>query len=468
MVFSSLVFIFLFLPICLLGYYILPGKFKNLFLLAASLSFYIWGEAQNSFVMLVSILGNFFFASMLEKPDELAPKTTITLAVIFNLGLLIYFKYSNFLLELAGMHAAEKITLPLGISFFTFHALSYIIDVYRKSSQSQKSIVNLGLYITNFPQLVAGPIVRYPEISQQLTERKHSFKKIVTGLKRFIIGLAKKVLIANNLAGAVDYIFAQNLAEAGFLISWIAIITYAMQIYFDFSGYSDMAVGLGKMFGFDFPENFNYPYISKSIKEFWRRWHISLSSWFRDYLYIPMGGNKKGNLRTYFNLITVFLLCGLWHGPNWTFIVWGGWHGAFLILERTSLGNFIERLPSLVKHSYSLIVICIGWVFFRSDSLSIAFSYLKNMFTPELSISENYLIPFRDVDFIMAFIAGLIFSTPVIKSLLQLRRIKFFRENENLRTTADFAGVSVLIILLVLSMLSLIAGTYNPFIYFRF
>ncbi|MCR6641827.1 MAG: MBOAT family protein [Sporocytophaga sp.] len=439
-----------------------------MFLLAASLSFYIWGEAENCFVMLVSILANFFFASKLEKPDELAPKTTITLAVIFNLGLLIYFKYSNFLLEIAGMPTEKKITLPLGISFFTFHALSYIIDVYRKSSQPQKSIVNLGLYITNFPQLVAGPIVRYPQISQQLTERKHSFKKISTGLKRFIIGLAKKVLIANNLAGAVDYIFAQNVAEAGFLISWIAIMTYAMQIYFDFSGYSDMAVGLGKMFGFDFPENFNYPYISKSIKEFWRRWHISLSSWFRDYLYIPMGGNKKGNLRTYLNLITVFLLCGLWHGPNWTFIVWGGWHGAFLILERTSLGSFIDRLPSLVKHTYSLIVICIGWVFFRSDSLSIAFSYLRNMFTPEISVNENYFIPFRDTDFIIAFAAGLIFSTPVIKNLLKLRKIRIFRENEDLRTTADFAGVSVLIILLVLSMLSLIAGTYNPFIYFRF
>jgi len=468
MVFSSLIFIFLFLPICLLGYYILPGKYKNLFLLVASLSFYIWGEGQYSFVMLGSIAANFFFASLLAKPEELAPKITITLAVIFNLGLLVYFKYSNFLLELAGMPTAEKIALPLGISFFTFHALSYIIDVYRKSSQPQKSFVNLGLYITNFPQLVAGPIVRYPEISQQLTERKHSFKKAVTGLKRFIIGLAKKVLIANNLAGAVDYIFSQNVAEAGFLISWVTIITYAMQIYFDFSGYSDMAVGLGKMFGFDFPENFNYPYISKSIKDFWRRWHISLSSWFRDYLYIPLGGNKKGNLRTYFNLITVFLLCGLWHGPNWTFIIWGGWHGAFLILERTSLGSFIERLPSFAKHTYSLIVICIGWVFFRSDSLSIAFDYLKNMFLPEFSVNENYFIAFRDIDFIIAFVAGLIFSTPVIKNLLQLRKIKVFRENENLRTTVDFAGVSVLLILLVLSMLSLIAGTYNPFIYFRF
>src|SRR5215471_8104535 len=344
MVFSSPIFLFLFLPITLAVYFVLPKRARNTWLFAASLVFYGWGEPKFLAVMLASIICNFLLAQWIEKQGNRdRARRVLTLAVAINIGLLAFFKYTDFVVENLNTGLVDlgvrpltvpSIALPIGISFFTFHALSYVIDVYRGDARALRNPIDMGLYISLFSQLIAGPIIRYHDIAAQLRERWVTRSMFARGVSRFITGLGKKVLIANTLAVPVDLIFTIPSDQLTGGLAWLGVICYALQIYFDFSGYSDMAIGLGLMFGFRFLEKFNYPYISQSITEFWRRWHISLSNWFRDYLYIPLGGNRRGRLRGYFNLVIVFLLCGLWHGASWPFVLWGTWHGLFLVAER--------------------------------------------------------------------------------------------------------------------------------------
>ncbi len=379
MVFSSITFLLCFLPVTLIAYYLAGNRLRNLVLLLASLLFYAWGEGGYVLIMLLSIALNFVVGRLLDRTEGKQARTAVLAGGIgLNLALLGYFKYGNWLVEIVaglvpGLKApeilADPIHLPIGISFFSFQALSYIIDVYRHDTQSQRNPLHLGLYIASFPQLIAGPIVRYRQVAEQIRHRLHDFSTFASGVERFIFGLSKKVLIANPLSAMADLIFSQQYAHLPVEIAWLGIICYALQIYFDFSGYSDMAVGLGRMFSFQFPENFNYPYISRSIQEFWRRWHITLSTWFRDYLYIPLGGSRQGAVKTYRNLVVVFLLCGLWHGASWNFVVWGAMHGVFLALERRVLKRVLQSVPRLFCHVYTLLVVLVAWVFFRVERL---------------------------------------------------------------------------------------------------
>lgn len=476
MVFSSLVFLFIFLPLTIAFYYASPAKMRNMILLACSLLFYAWGETVYIPVMLGSILLNYVSGRLIGSYNT-SKKRYLALGIVSNLALLGFFKYFNFAAEsLAPVLINIGITppqfpdihLPIGISFFTFQAMSYLIDVYRGETPPQKSLTKLALYISLFPQLIAGPIVRYHDVSRQLEERNHNRDIFVEGIRRFVTGLAKKVLIANTLATAADPIFSQPPTEIGAAVAWLGLAAYSLQIYFDFSGYSDMAIGLGKMFGFQFLENFNYPYISKSVQEFWRRWHISLSNWFRDYLYIPLGGNRKGNSRTYVNLVLVFILCGFWHGAAWTFLVWGLLHGFFLILERGSLGKLLRRLPAVVQHIYTLLVVNISWVFFRADDIPHALGYFSSLLS--ISDSNTSVFQYLTPEIAIAIILGSVGSTYFPRTIFH----RYFTKQENglrynlpsnLTGFAQFAGLTALL-LLCITYLS--AGSYNPFIYFRF
>jgi alginate O-acetyltransferase complex protein AlgI len=464
MVFSSPIFLFLFLPITLFIYFLIPKSLKNTFLFIASLLFYAWGELAFVYVMLASIVLNYTFARLINYfRNKILGAFFFLFAITLNLASLIYFKYFNFLLTSAGFNYDESITLPLGISFFTFHALSYIIDVYREKSLPQKNFVNLGLYISNFSQLVAGPIIRYPDISDQLDERSLKSSDIVYGIRRFVIGMAKKVLVANTMAEIADRVFGSDLPHLDSSLAWLGLICYALQIYYDFSGYSDMAIGLGRIFGFHFLENFNYPYAATSVRDFWRRWHISLSNWFRDYVYIPMGGSYNGTARTYLNLLTIFILCGLWHGANWTFVIWGLWYGFFLILERTQLGIYFRKLPVVFQHTYTILVVLVGWVFFRSESVNAAIQYLKIMISlPNLTDSINWTY-YLDADIVLALIIGIIGAAPLLPWLSEKISEKHKDSNGYL-----LIYNSCLILIFLLSILSLASGTYNPFIYFKF
>ncbi|CAM6003194.1 unnamed protein product [Sphagnum balticum] len=484
MVFSSLIFLFLFLPIVLAGYMLLRNTgARNAFLLFASLFFYAWGELSFLWVMLLSIFLNYTFAIMIDDlRDTPWRKFALFMAVAVNLGLLAFFKYAGFIqanlnqvLHLAHLGALNGTPppLPLGISFFTFHSLSYVIDVFRGQAKAQRNPINLALYISLFPQLVAGPIIRYHDVCDQLTERSINVNKFAEGVRRFVTGLGKKMLIANTVAVPVDQIFALPPNELTTGLAWLGAICYTLQIYFDFSGYSDMAIGLGLMFGFRFLENFNFPYIAQSIREFWQRWHISLSNWFRDYLYIPLGGNRVPNWRVTLNLVTVFFLCGLWHGASWNFIVWGLYHGTFLGMERLGLGKLIEKLPSPLRHAYTLLVVIVGWVFFRADNLKYALKYLKAMFGFGHAGSGYYsvaIIMNKEVQFII--LLGIIGSTPLIRDWLLAAptskedgAVVQPRFSSPLLAVARVAFISIVLSLAIMEMAS---GTYNPFIYFRF
>ncbi len=483
MVFSSIVFLFLFLPFFIVFYFIIKKEYRNFFILIMSLIFYFWGEGKYVSIMLIYMIFNYIFGIYIEKFQLLNSskgiffaKAALILGLFFNIGLLFFFKYFNFIIAninnilikfFSFQFGNPKIHLPIGISFFTFQAVSYIIDIYRKDISAQKSFINFSMYKALFPQLIAGPIVRYKDISTQIADRVVTSENFFHGIERFIIGLAKKVIIANNIGSVADTIFAMQISELSFGVAWLGVICYTLQIFFDFSGYSDMAIGLGKMLGFDFLENFNYPYISKSIREFWRRWHISLSTWFRDYLYLPLGGNRMGEIRNYLNLLFVFFLCGLWHGASWLFIIWGCWHGVFLILERTFIGRFIDRRSSIFQHSYTLLVVMIGWVFFRSDSKSHAIGILKNMFGFN-SFNLYNILEFIDLKIAIVFFIGMLFSTPVID--LIKKRITY---SELCRNVIFFNAITygykiVIILLFILSAIILSSSTYNPFIYFRF
>jgi alginate O-acetyltransferase complex protein AlgI len=478
MVFSSIFFILFFLPVLIIGYYLIHPKYRNLLLLIASLLFYVAGEAKYSIVLLISIFANYIFGALIalsqNKNNSQGAKFILLISIIFNIGTLIVFKYANLIVDsinpfLQWIFSYQinlaPIHLPIGISFFTFQALSYVIDVYRRETKSQFSLINFAMYIALFPQLIAGPIVRYLDIEDQIQNRKHSINHFTEGITIFIIGLAKKVLIANNVALIADHIFSLPSQEIGFSYAWIGIIAYSLQIYFDFSGYSDMAVGLGKMFGFDFVQNFNYPYISQSIQDFWRRWHISLSTWFRDYLYIPLGGNRKGERRTYINLITVFALCGLWHGASWVFLLWGLWHGAFLIIERLP---YVKKLfnisPLFIKYIYTFLVVTIGWVFFRAENLTFAIQYLGSMIGLNGNISlSNLPINIYNNKTIIFLILGIIGSIPILPYIKsKLSSIKLLK---NIQYPLYY---SYTIIILGISILALSNNAYNPFIYFRF
>ena len=464
MVFTSPIFIFAFLPLLLALYAITPNKYKNTLLLISSLFFYAWGEMQFVLLMLLSIVFNYLFGQLIAKYPN--TKLILVAGVSINLVLLVFFKYAVFLFSWIGFETSVdfEIHLPLGISFFTFQAISYLVDIYRKQSDPQGNIINLGLYISFFPQLIAGPIVRYNAISKQLISRWHSMDLFVSGIERFVYGLAKKVLIANSLAQVCDPIFALPMDQISFQLAWIAICCYALQIYFDFSGYSDMAIGLGRMFGFRFQENFNYPYVSRSIKEFWRRWHISLSTWFRDYLYIPLGGSRKSSIRTYFNLIIVFFLCGLWHGASWGFVIWGMLHGLFLVIERLGLDKVLNKTPIFFTHIYTLMVVLISWVFFRIEDPVVALEFIQKLLY--LKTNDEYLYTYHffvSSQFYLAFTFAIIFSVPLFKN----RYSVFPNETLEIQNRSLIQNLNTCL-LLTLSSIMISSSTYNPFIYFRF
>ena len=478
MVFSSPIFLFFFLPAVLFLHFLLGRHLRNIVLLAASLFFYTWGEKEYVVLILVSFVLNYFIALGIDRAYAAGEgekvrrqaKILLILAVVTNLGFLFVFKYANFsvhnfnvLLGLAKIPAAIRLLpvhLPLGISFFTFHKLSYVIDVYRKTASCKKSPTEAALYFFFFPQLVAGPIIRYHDIVDQLHRRTIGFEKFASGARRFVTGLAKKVLIANTLGAVVDKIFLIKPSQLTFQLSWLGIVFYALQIYFDFSGYSDMAIGLGRMFGFEFLENFNYPYIARSVRDFWRRWHISLTNWFRDYLYIPLGGSREGTAATWRNLLIVFFLCGFWHGASWTFVVWGLFHGFFLILERTKFGRLLDKWGGVPGHIYTIFVVLVGWVFFRSETISYAGHYLAAMFGFARGNGiEFYPALYLSNDVILALVFGIVGATPVIRLLRRVGEIRF------VGPTAEILALSALFIA---SAMQLAAGTYNPLIYFRF
>jgi alginate O-acetyltransferase complex protein AlgI len=475
MVFSSLVFLFLFLPIVLIVYYLLNKPYRNFFLLLASLFFYAWGEPRLIIVMLVSIAINYFSGIGVheaKKKNIGLAKIVLGTAIAINLSLLIYFKYYNFILHnfqnagLFGSIPNDAILLPIGISFFTFHSISYLVDIYRNDAEVQQNVFNLGLYISLFPQLVAGPILRYHDVSPQIEERIFTSNKFYAGALRFIRGLGKKVIIANTCALIADKAFALPAGDIPTLVAWLGIICYTLQIYFDFSGYSDMAIGLGKMFGFEFLENFNYPYISRSIQEFWRRWHISLSTWFRDYLYIPLGGSKEGKVATYRNLLIVFFVTGLWHGASWNFIIWGFLHGLFLVAERLGFSKILARAPVAFTHVYTLLVVIVGWVFFRADNLTYALLYLESMIG--LTTGDDYS-PLIYVNNYVIFIIllGIIFSTPA-RQKLHTAATTLMEKWKASAWKYDCITCLASLLLFLLCVVELAQNSYNPFIYFRF
>ncbi|OMP32512.1 membrane-bound O-acyltransferase family protein [Mangrovimonas sp. DI 80] len=475
MLFSSPIFLFLFLPLTIIIYRLVPKKLKNLLLLLASLFFYTWGEKELIVIILASTLIDFISGQIIDNGQR---KTGLFLSLVFNLGLLLYFKYANFVFSnLADLlntlqvpvnfgSTFSNIALPLGISFYTFQTMSYTIDVYRGQVKAQRNLINFATYVCFFPQLIAGPIVRYKDIQAELTNRKTTSNLFASGVERFIIGLAKKMIIANNCAFLADGVFNLPSDERSALIAWLGILAYSFQIYFDFSGYSDMAIGLGKMFGFNFPENFNFPYISKSIQEFWRRWHITLSSWFKDYLYISLGGNRKGKMFTYLNLFIVFLLTGLWHGANWTFIVWGLIHGGFMIIERIGFKDRLQKLPNVISHLYTLLVVGLSWVFFRSDTIQDSINYLGNLFSLKNETNIDFLNFYLTKEVLFVLVLAVTFSTPLVDSTKKgLKRLGIFpKSNESIHTVKFVC----LIALFIISCFYVATDSYNPFIYFRF
>lgn len=466
MVFSSTIFLCVYLPLVLLGYYICPKKGRNLFLLIASLVFYAWGEPKYVFLMIFSILVNYIFGRLMDKHRENKKrlKLMLVLSVVIDIGLLSVFKYTDFIItNVNAIFGANfdllNIALPIGISFYTFQAMSYTIDVYRNDVRVQKNLIDFGMYITMFPQLIAGPIVRYADVQDQLAERSVTTADFSEGIMRFVVGLGKKVLLANQMGAVWSEIYALG-GDVSALMAWTGAIAYTFQIYFDFSGYSDMAIGLGRMFGFKFPENFRYPYQSVSITDFWRRWHITLSTWFKEYLYIPLGGNRCGLARQALNLLIVWSLTGFWHGAGWNFVMWGLYYFVILFIEKLFLLKALDKLPKLFRHVYALLLIVIGWVIFASDDVSVLLPYLGSMFGANGAVGgmDVYTLFTKAVLLIICCVA----STELPKRL-------FLSATGAMNEKAAFTIKSVMTIaLLALSMILLIGDSYNPFLYFRF
>ncbi len=466
MVFSSTIFLCIYLPLVLLGYYICPKRGRNLFLLIVSLVFYAWGEPKYVFLMIFSILINYIFGRLMDKSrgNGKRLRLLLVLSVVIDLGLLGFFKYTDFIISNVNAIFGTgfdllNIALPIGISFYTFQAMSYTIDVYRDDVKVQKNLIDFGMYITMFPQLIAGPIVRYSDVETQLAERTVTTGDFSDGIMRFVIGLGKKVLLANQIGALWSEIYALG-GMSSALTAWLGAAAFTFQIYFDFSGYSDMAIGLGKMFGFKFPENFRYPYESVSITDFWRRWHITLSTWFKEYLYIPLGGNRRGLARQALNLLIVWSLTGFWHGAGWNFVMWGLYYFIILFIEKLFLLKALDRLPKPLRHLYSLLLIVIGWVIFACDDVSVLLPYLGSMF------GANGALGGLDVYWLVTKLALLVICAA---ASTQLPKKLFASAAGAMNEKAAFAVKSVLTVaLLVLSMAFLIGDSYNPFLYFRF
>lgn len=476
MVFTSVFFLLVFLPLFLLIYHLVPNRAKNGVALGSSLIFYIWGAPMFFWLLLPLLVGNFFIVRRMEKASERPSlkKSLLWLSLVINLGTLAYFKYANFfveninaLLENFGLSALPwvEVLLPIGISFFTFQSITYTLDVYWGRHQALAKVQDYLLYILLFPQLIAGPIIRFNTIADEIKDRKHNFNSDfkLKGLYIFVIGLAKKVLIANQVGAQVDAIFSQ-VDDLSTPIAWLGIIAYAVQIYFDFSGYSDMAIGLGRIMGFNFPENFKNPYTAESITDFWRKWHITLGTFMRDYLYIPLGGNRsKRAYMNYLNLVIVFLLSGLWHGAAWTFVIWGAWHGIFLMIERAFLARWLKKLPLLIRVFYQYFIVLIGWVFFRSDDFSMASKFLGKMFSWQ---SVNAATLDFHGSFISYLLIGLVFSFIVLLPFgKKLQNFFFYSDYSKRQHVYLFFS---LIGLFILSISYIITTDFNPFIYFRF
>jgi len=475
MVFSSSLFLLYFFPIFLLVYYLADTKYKNAVILVFSVFFYMWGAPRFVSVILGSIIVDYYLSHAIFNSEGKKKKTILIFSVCLNVSILLYFKYANFFVEninevLRGLGSTgpikwTSIALPIGISFFTFHELSYIIDVYRGINKPMKRITDYAVYILLFPQLIAGPIIRYKEIANQIIDRHHqeTIDNKLTGFFRFVIGLSKKVLIANVLGEQVDKIYSLPPGELSTSLAWIGIIAYSFQIYFDFSGYSDMAIGIARMIGILFPENFDNPYISRSITEFWRRWHISLSRWMRDYLYIPLGGNQvKSKARLYFNLWLVFLISGFWHGAAWNFIVWGAFHGLFLIADRLFLLRITEKIGKLPSMLLTYLIVIVGWVFFRAENLDYAFGFLKTM----SGITNFAAEPILDNKFYFILILAALFSfTGIFGKIHDVQNYILFRA-PSIRRTITYGFVSITLMILCLGSIS--SSGFNPFIYFRF
>lgn len=468
MLFSSIVFLFTFLPAVMILYYLLPVRFRNVILLLASLVFYAWGEPVYLFLMLLSILFNYFSGLDIARnlQDKRAAKRSLVFNLIINLAVLGFFKYEGFVLDtlngILPVHISyHALPLPIGISFYTFQILSYIIDVYRGNVKVQTNLSNFALYVTMFPQLIAGPIVQYADVDEQLAFREVSWTKFGEGSMYFIRGLAKKVLLANTSGMIFTEVSGLAKGNIAVVTAWLGAFAYMFQIYFDFSGYSDMAIGLGKMFGFEFNMNFNYPYVSKSITEFWRRWHISLSSWFRDYVYIPLGGNRVSKIKHIRNLLIVWFLTGLWHGAAWNFVAWGLYYGVILIIEKYFLSPVLDRLPDVVRHIYSIVLVVIGWVLFFSSSFGQAADYIRVMFgagAHGFADRESMYLLTSNLILWLILIFG---STPLVHFRYE-HMLRSKKWNTTIINSVVYAA------LFIVCIAYLVTETYNPFLYFRF
>lgn len=465
MLFTSISFLYYFLPALIIIYFITPKKYKNIILLIASLLFYFYGEPKYVFLMIAEIIIAYIGALLIDKYKNQSKNILIT-TLFIHVFLLIIFKYTDFIIQTINdiSNANIKllnIALPIGISFYTFQIISYIIDVYNGKVNVQKNIIKLATYVSLFPQLVAGPIVRYQTVEKELDDRVHSFNNFAYGIRRFTIGLAKKVLIANALGELCSKAFLAD--EKTIVFFWIFGVSYMLQLYFDFSAYSDMAIGLGRIFGFHFPENFNYPYISKSITEFWRRWHISLSTWFKDYVYIPLGGNREGKYKQIRNILIVWLLTGIWHGANWTFLIWGLLFGIILIIEKIWLNKFMEKLPSFIRRIYVLFIVMILFIIFSSNNMSVALTNIKGLFgmNGEAFVNDYTLHYLKS--YLPVLIIALLGSTPFIKILIDK-----LRKNKYVNNIINILEPILIVVILVVVTSYLIDNSYNPFLYFRF
>lgn len=461
MIFSSITFLFYFLPIVLVIYYLVPNKFKNLVLLVASFAFYFYGEPMYVILMLLSIICAYIFGILIDKYKNYS-KLLLTLFICISIGFLVYFKYINFIIENINLWLSNKldfiyVALPIGISFYTFQMISYVVDVYRGQAKVQKNIFKLAMYISLFPQLIAGPIVRYTTIEKQLENREYTFQKFALGVRRFIIGLGKKVLIADVLSELANAFLSSYAPSV--LFYWLYGIAITLQIYFDFSGYSDMAIGLGKMFGFEFLENFNYPYIATSITDFWRRWHISLSSWFRDYIYIPLGGNRVSKLKWIRNILIVWLLTGLWHGAAWNFVFWGLYFGILLILEKVFLEKYLKKLPKFLTHVYVLLIVIISFIIFNGESISQIMQNIGGLVgssnIPLISPESIYYFK----SYFIVILIGIIGATPILKNIVN---------SNKLSKIVNLAEPIFLLVILVICTSYIVDGSFSPFLYFRF
>lgn len=455
MIFSSLIFLFFFFPIFLLIYYIVPFKYKNIILLFFSLLFYSWGEPIYILLLLFSAILNYYGSKFILKSDN-HKKISFIIIIIVNILLLGIFKYSDFVignLNLLGLSIEQlNIALPLGISFFTFQTMSYTIDIYRNKNIVPDTFLNFLTYVSMFPQLVAGPIVRYDEVSNDLKQRTITKEHFFDGFFIFLTGLFKKVLLANNI-GYIFSLITFDLEHISFLTAWLGIISFALQIYYDFSGYSDMAKGIGKMLGFTYPDNFNYPYIACSITDFWRRWHMTLSNWFKDYVYIPLGGNRCSKLKNIRNILIVWLLTGIWHGASWNYLLWGVYFGIILLVEKFILKSFLDKIPSFLKHIYAIVLILIGWVIFAFEDFNTGLGYLQKMFINNTFIDDKFLFLIKN--YFVFYFFGIFFCMPLVQKI-------------KLNTFRNILCIIVYLFLFIVTVASLVGDSYNPFLYFRF